>query len=609
MGKLYLFLRKLVTLSILISIFFLLKYFKLDIPHYITLPLFALSFSFIVSKITGTVPRELFNFNRSETYFNLGGLRDLIRIPVVLFAFIQNTVVWAIWGVIQVFVLFNDFIYFIKQTVFFIIKGLFGFLKLLLPFWRLLYRLIVYYQIKWPWWIYNYSFKTIRKTFNWNILRVSGIGAFIGLFIFQLFYFIEITWDIAGIRFIGAVLTLLPASWSLGEIAAIRGQHLMHVPFKEIRKQYGNGVETLRSMLFFITLFVVLVLVQLAIPWMGWVKNSGILLFGITVNISFLLSIVMLFLLILIVFGTIIIPTYRLYNEFNETSLRSVRVLLRYISNRFAQFISGLVSGSIFASISAVPALIVVSLALFITLQFKDFVLNLKTNSLSASLGVSQLDDYRINKRINHLQYLNTFPNQLFYEMEHRKLLQDELRQYKEDLNSIKKQLQSFKEESSTRLKELERAIVDEQEKMVINQTRLEEYQQEHANLTSQSKKKIVNFQYLIETTSYDLEFGSRKDKQLPIVFYLSGFFICIVLTPVFAFLLGYFGNLFYKSYLFNNDGDPAYWKNQIRAEKEIDRKQPLLAVSLNILLVGITILLIATYLNGKWPVPFNKLF
>ena len=92
MSKAHLFLKKLITLAIIALVFILVTGYS--IPYYYSIPVLTLVFSLITSRILGESPKELYNFQRSEKFFLKGGLRDLIRIPVALFAFLHDIVVW-----------------------------------------------------------------------------------------------------------------------------------------------------------------------------------------------------------------------------------------------------------------------------------------------------------------------------------------------------------------------------------------------------------------------------------------------------------------------------------------------------------------------------------
>lgn len=588
MTKAYMYLRKIVALTITVTIFIIL--YRYNFPIYISIPILTLTFSIIVSKITGSSPKELFNFQRSEKFFNKGGLRDLIRIPVVLFAFVQDVIVWAIWGIYQVFVLFTDTVYFIKELVFWILHAIIWFLKQLLPFWRIVYKMVLHYLIKWPWWIYKYAFRTIRKTYNWNILKISLTGTFITLFTFQAFYFLDVNFDMRGVVYIGVILALLPLSWVFGEISSIRGQKLMHVSYKDVKKRFRNGIESVRDILVFIALFVVLLLAEAGLDALGLIPNAGIIFLGITLNISFVINIMLLFLVVLIVFGTFVLPTYRLYNDFDQPNLKNIYKLFRHICRRSIQYVSGLIPATFFGAISSIPALIAVLIVLFLTIQGKDGLINIKIEKLykEQAITTEQQNEYRIRKEISHLQYTKQFPLQILQEVEHRSLLEDELRGYKRDLEENEQVLQEHINSENTKLKVLSDSIKKEKQKQVLNVTRIEELEKKQSQTQSELNQFKQNKNIEISNNNIDIEFAHRKLKQLPWVFYLSGFFMVVASTLIFTIFFGYLGNFFYKSYLYRNDGTKAHWKTFISAEKEENKNQPLLSTTLNIIVFAV---------------------
>lgn len=586
MTKAYLYLRKIVALAIITAIY--LVSVRFNFPIYVSIPVLILALAIIVAKVTGNSPKELFNFQRSEKYFSKGGLRDLIRIPVVLFAFLQDVVVWIIWGIYQIFVLFTDTIYFIKELVFWILHAIIWFLKQLLPFWRITFKMFLHYLVKWPWWIYRYTFRAVRKTYNWNIIKISVTGTFLALFIFQFFYFWDITLEIHGLMYIGVILALLPLSWIFGEISSVRGQNLLYNKFSEVRNQYRNGIESVRGILVFIAFFVVLLLTEAGLNWLGWLPKAGIIFIGITLNISFIINIILIFTGILIVFGSFVLPTYRLYNEFSEINLKSNYKLFGYIIKRGLQYIAGLIPGSFFASISSIPAIILVSAALFFTLQVKDISIDNKIDSLISAKRDSktQVDEYRILKEINHFQYTRQFPAQILQEMGHRSLLVEELNGYNKALNSLNQEWTSYSSKAKVTLTHLRDSINAEKQKTVINQTRIEELEDQHHKISNDFSNKEASYKTTVRKTDIDKEFISRKIKLLPIVFYLSGFFLVIAMTLIFTFFFGYFGNFLYKTYLYRNDETKANWKLFIDNEKELDKKQPLLSTTLNVIII-----------------------
>lgn len=601
MTQAYIYLRKLVTLAIASAIFILSERFGLS--FYISIPVLILAFSVIVSKITGSSPKELFNFQRSEIFFNKGGLRDLIRIPVVLFAFLQDVVVWFIWGLYQIFTIFTDTIFFIKELVFWVLHALIWFLKLLLPFWRVVYKLFIHYLVKWPWWIYRYSFRAIKKTYNWNVLKTSLIGTFFTLLVFHFFYFFDITFEVRGLMYIGILMAFLPLSWIFGEISALRGQNLLFSQFRDIRKQFRNGIETVRGILFLITIFVVLLLAEAGLDWLGWIPKAGIIILGFTLNISFLINATLILLAFTIVFGTLVLPTYRLYNEYSEISFKNNYRLFTQIIRRGFQYISGFVPASFFATVSSIPAIIFVGIVLFLTIQFKNSLFDIKIDKLTNAQNITneQVEEYRYRKEISHLKEIQQLPNQIRFERGYRSYVRDEWKAYENKLQELKLEHQTYRSETNQTLEGYRTAINEENGKAVINQTRVNELEEKYQNLSNRQKSDIKALDISINNTEIDIEYAKRRYVQLPVVFFLSGLILVVVLTLVFTFFFAYLGNFLYKTYLFRNDSTPAQWKVIIDNERTIDKKQPLLSTTLNIV-----VLVVITYIIARFVFSFE---
>ncbi len=598
MIKAFVFIRKMVALAINVLVWLLLT--KLGVPLYISLPVLTLAFSFITSKITRETPKELFNYQRVDKYFTKGGLRDLLRIPVIFFAFIHDVAVWAIWGTYQVFLLLADTLFLIKELLFWVLHALIWFLNQLMPFWRIVYKLFLFYLIKWPWWIYRYSYRSIRKTYNWNILKVSVPGSFLTLFIFYFFYFLGIILEIQGLFLIGIVLALLPLSWTFGEISSIRGQKLLFTTFREVRMQFRNGLETVRGLLFFITLFVVLVMIETSLTLLGWIPKTGIVFLGVSINLSFFINLIVIALSVTILFGSFVLPTYRLYNEFSETSIKNIVHFLGHIFRRSLQYVAGFIPSSFFALITAIPPLILITLSLILTLQVKENVINLKIDYLKHKETVSRIEEHRTRKEINHLQYINQFPKQILQEMEHRRFLEEEVDEHKRIKERLKLERTSYKSQTEQELTGLQTAIKAEKQKDIIDPVRIKQLESNFNKKTNVLKRFEETKDFEIEAADIDIEFALRKYRQLPTVFFLSGFFLTVIGTLFFSFVFGYFGNFFFKSYLFRNDDTAAEWRIFIQKEQQLDKNQPLLSTSLNILLLGALVYLAVRFFNPE---------
>lgn len=603
MSKALIFLRKLIILVIVVFVFFVAD--RKNVPFYISIPVLNLVFALISYRISGASPKELYNYQRNEKYFSKGGMRDLLRIPVMLFSFIHDFVVWEIWGVYQLFEMIVDTLNFIKDIIYWIFYGIIWFLKLFFPFWKIIFRLVLFYLIKWPWWIFQYAYQTVRMVYKWNMLRVSLWGSFITLFIIQFFIFLDITLNIPGISFIGIILSLIPMSWIFGEIASVRAQKLQKANYTEVRSNFKNGLESIRGILVFMFSFVVLLLIQAGLNVLGLIQGSGIIFLGFVLNFNFLINIILIFLTILIVFGAIILPSFRLYNEFNETTLKNILSLLGYIKRRFLQYLTGLIPGSFFAVISAIPITFLVTLSIVLTITLKNNILDIKISKLEKKrLGTTeQIDDYRLSQKILELNYYKQFPvfNEqrktfLIQEIRHRHLLKKEIRNENLNQDRIESDFLSVQERMLQNIEDLSLVIQNESQKEVINQTRIEEAKVYIDRAKAELKSLENEKNYEIQESKIKVEFLERKHKLVPLIFYLSGLFIVVILTFIFTFITAYLGNFFYTTYIYRNDGTKPEYKNFIRVEQNEDAKQPLLSTALNLGLIVILIIFILIY-------------
>lgn len=592
------FLKKLITLSLIILVYI---YFPI-IPFrdLIIIPALLLAFGLISSKITGDTPKELYNFQRSEKFFTKGGLRDLIRVPIVLFAFIHDVIVWILWGVYQLFDMMVDLIALLKELIYWVFYAINWFLKLLVPFWRLAYKLFIFYLIKWPWWIYRYAFQSIKPTFSLNVFRISLPYSFVALLLIQLFLFVEFQLNIPGLRYIGIILAILPVTWVFGEIASMKARNLESAAYQEVKANFRNGLESVRGILFFLTFFIVLLLAGLGLTLLGWIPGHGILYQGFILNLVFILNMVLVFLGLVVVFGVLVLPSYRLYNEFSETSLKHFTGLLSHISKRILQYLAGIVPSSFFASIAVIPAVILIVISLNATLKMRDIITDVKIEHISSSPGGTsdRVIQLRTDNMKKTLESFKNFPSLVRDAVELRTDLERDLSNNSSEQQKRKSELELLRTETSAQISDLENQVSAELQKIAVNETRIEELQslkeQLKLNLETNEKRILSELQVL----SVAEEFLSLKSKQLPFLIYLGGLFIVVIITLAFTFVLGYFGNFLYYAFIFHNDGTQAEWKNYFQVEQQIDSKQPLLSTTLNVIIL----ISIATLISRFWP-------
>lgn len=593
MSKTYIYLQKLITAGLLaLAILAIEFHFGLNGILYISIPIALILFSIIISRITGESPKELYNFQRSEKYFARGGLRDLLRIPVVLFGFTQDIVVWLVWGVYQLFVIGIEALFFVKTVIYWIFHALIWFLKLLVPFWRLAYKLFIFYAVKWPWWIYRYAYRSIKPTYNWNILRIALPGTFMALFLLLVFYFLDILLNVNVLRYFGLILAILPISWVFAEISSARALNLLHGNFHQIKLKSGNGIGTFLGILVYMAIFFLLVAIQAFSNFLGFLPKSGPVFTGLIVNLNFLINILLIFILILIVLGTVTLPSFRLYNEFSDFSVQNIRgfisstyKLLCHITRRFLQVVFGLIPSGLFGVFTIVLPFLVVSFAFFGTILIKDNIIDLRIYKLQQlkNNASDQVEEYTYNKQIDALEYIQGFPLQMLQELKHRPVVKRNFEDLDREIKHKRQLLDTYILNKEHEIEEAKLGVNEESDRTVINQTRIEELQRFIDYSQVEYANEVKNRNIDISTLEIDKTFLVRKYKMMPLVFFLSGLFIVVATTLVFVFLTGFYGNFFYNTYIFRNDKTSAKWKEFISTEQQSDSRQPLLSTTLNI--------------------------
>jgi hypothetical protein len=591
MDKIYTYIKRLLSFSLCILIFLLSKQY---VTIFISSPILLLIFSILHFRITNERPHYLFAFYRTETYFKKGGLRDLLRIFVILSGYIYDTILWLIWGIYLVFILFVDFIDFIKTILFWIIHAIIWLLLQYLPFLHLLYSVFIYYFIRWPWWLYQIAFYNLRYAFNRNSLKVSLIGTFLTVFIIFIFYFLEIYLEeVPGIIYIGIIIALLPLSWMQGEIANIRVRKLEQEPFGLVRNKFQNGIESVRSILFYITVFVVLLLVQLGFNLFGWIPGYGVIIGSLVFNINTFINLILIFLCVLIILGVMIIPSYRMFVPFSETSIKDTIKLIKIFPEKSLRFIAVLIPAIFYSIVVMVIPSIFVIVAYFLCITLKETVLEVRINKLKMEQSIlkNPVEAYEVGKQIDQMNYLILYPSGIWQDMENRKSLKMENELYREDIEAREVELLSFKERVKKKISEL-----DFQIKIKTSQNpsdiSLSKMIAEKNVVQNQLKNYNSTQQINISKLKTDLAFLMLKTRQIPVLFFLAGLWFVIFIGLVFSFAFSYLGNVIHQVFIFRNTDTKYEWQKIIDQIKKDDRKQPLLGGTFFFITMAIIFLL-----------------
>lgn len=591
MEEAYVYIKKILFLSIcIVAGYYLNTYFHV----FFILPVLLLALSLADFKITGRKPEHLFNYRRTEEYFRKGGLRDLLRVPVVLVAFVYNIVVWIIWGVYLIFELFIGLLLLIKTILFWIAYAIIWFLKLYIPPIVILYKLVIHYLFKWIWWIYQISFRNIVPSLNKRYYFIAAKGVILSIFTVFIFYYLGILVDINGLIFIGIILSLLPITWVFGEISfTISKKHQESNNSKELNN-YHNGLESVRSILFYITIIILLFIIQIVFNLLGWIPKSGLSFLGVSLNINTFISLILLFLAVITIFGVIIIPTHRLYNIFREVSIGDSVSFLGIILRKGLQYILLLIPSSFFSSLLIIIPSIILIVALRFSIFIKDGVIDAKINALVSDRieAKTEIQEYKIQKRIENLRFYKKYPGNIFREIVSRSNIDYNITNKKDELTDEEAELRLIENETAVEIEQIENQLNDElvrdpnsgiaqnlQEQKLILERNIEEIR---------NRKGII-----IQKLTIDIDGLENYKVQLFIAFLFTGIWISIFCGLVLAFVLSYLANAFYEIYLFRNDNTPSYWRIIANEEKEKNSNQPLLGFTLLI----ITIILIYYFL------------
>jgi hypothetical protein len=576
MLKTYQYIKRLLVFSLcVISFLFSLGY----ISFYISIPLLLLAFSMLHSRITEEKPPHLFAFYRTDAYFKKGGLRDLIRILVTLFGFIYDAVIWTIWGVFLIFVLFIDLLDLIKTLFYWILHAIIWFLRQYVPFIVFLYKIFHHYLIRWPWWLYQIGYFNIRYAFNKNCYRIALVGTLQALFIIFIFYFAEVVLlEIPGITLIGVIIALLPIAWSFGEIASLRVMKKEGEPYHIIKAQFQNGIESVRSILFYITLFVVLLLAQIGLNLCGWIPQTGVPLAGFIFNINTFITLLLLFISILIVLGVIIIPSYRLFEPFSEIRISHSIALLKTMGRKFLQYLTVSLPALVFSVFVLIIPFAVILLVGVLSFNLKNGITDIKINRLESEQAIAKdpIEAYAIGKRIEQLHYIQQFPLHLMQEIEHRKNLANEQSFALDDLKSMSAELLKDNDDFSKKINALQEEIDSHPSDFMLNQLAAEKVQLQN-ELTSLQLKKQTD----ISKLQVDINALMQRRKDIPFLFFFGGLWMVIFGGMVFAFYIAYLGNVFHQVFVFRNDKNKSEWIQVIEAIRAKDHKQPLLGGTL----------------------------
>ena len=581
MDKVSVYIKNLIALAIS---FFITVWLGRETDSIWVIPFGFLVLSFLYFKITGKKPDLLYGVPTSDKFINnKGGFWLLFKWILTFFGLIYDIVIWTITGVYVLFQIFIDILLLIKTIIFWIIHAIIWFLKLFVPPIVFVYKIFLHYFIHWIWWIYKLSFRNISVSVNKNFYFTALYGGVISIFLVLLFYGVGILVGIPQIVFVGFVFAILPVVWSFGEISALRYENRFNDGFSEVKARYSSGFDAVKAVLFYLVILLVGLLAEITLNMLGWIPNVGFSLLGLSLNINTIVSLVLIFIFVILIFAEMMIPPHVVHNKDYENDSDNIFKLLGVIGSKFIRYILSFIPASFFSSILAVIPVIVVGLTVLLTLNVKENVLDARLNGLKAKIyALEGAEQFKAELRADRLVFYKNFPMNLNEEFNNLKLRKDDKNSLKENISVAAYEFQQVEKMYNEDIVKLE---------------------QEINGLTGISTEEAMNRKYAAELSlknkksdfsawkaDRELDMAKMKLKlkdekgmiaQLPIVFLLTIIWFSLFGGIVLAVIMAYFGNVFYELYGFREDGKPTYFRQIISELNKKDKNQPLLGFTL----------------------------
>ncbi len=583
MDKSSLYIQKLIGFSL---VFLAGAYLSKYIGTYYLIPGLFFTLALLVSRITGEKPDYLFGLEKSNDFLNKkAGFWLLLKWVLIFFGFLYDMVAWTIYGVYILFGLVLDLILLIKTILFWLVHAFLWFLKQFVPPLVFVYKMAIYYLFRWSWWIYKISFNNLRKSIHVNFYFISLWGAVLMLFVVLLFYGAGMLMGIPEIAVVGAVFSILPLVWSYGEISSLRMRNADSETYPQAKLYFKSGFDAVRAVLNYFIVFLVLALVEVVFNLLGWIPQVGFSFMGLALNINTLASLILLFVFVILLFAKLIMPSHVVYNMGFRPDLDGSISFLGVIGRRFLRYIVSFVPTSIFGAVVIVIPAIIVFLAVVITLNVKDSILDSRLDILKQRISVMEgLEKYQTGKDLERLRYYKAFPNTINSGFAGIKSLNRSVKNLNENILRGEEAVESLTIEFSSGIDSLNTRIETINAKPMADSISRSEL----VNLEQVKKLRLETFSTWKDDA--ELTLGKMKidlaDKkglmlQLPLVFLLSIIWVSFFGGLVLAFLISYLGNVYFELYNFKEDNKPVYFLQVASELNKRDRNQPLLGFTL----------------------------
>jgi hypothetical protein len=550
--------------------------------------------AFLNFRITGERPSYLYGLQKSDEYLNKkGGFWLLFKWIFTLFGLAYDLVVWVFHGVYVLFLIVIDLLVFFKLILYWIIRAVLWVLKLFIPPIVFIYHNFIHYIIRWPWWIYKLSFRNIAITVNRNFYFIALWGAIFSLLIILLFLGVGILMNYPVVVVLGAAFAILPLVWSYGEIAALRYEKRENEEYKMVRNRFDRGFDSVKAVLFYFVLFLVFLIVELLFNLLGWIPTIGFSLLGISLNINSFISILLLFIFVIILFAKFMMPAHVVHDTEHASNLSSSVRFLGVIGQKFLRYLFAHIPGAFFSAVLLVIPLVFTGIAVFLTLQLKNTVIDMRISNLNTQLYTTEeVDKFEIQNQINRMEYFKDFPQLVFGDftgLRERIAVKDNLLRNLEAASNQRSEYENSFELEIDSLQNLLNIIRGERDSSQIANIIYLENQLESRQSDYDLWKSKISMD--IARLSSDLKFEKEMIIQLPIAFLFTIIWISIFGGIVLAVVIAYLGNVYFELYSFREDETPSFFRKEAMRLNEKDRNQPLLGFTLIVLITAVVIL------------------
>ena len=598
MEQVNLYIKKLIVLVLSLFIF---AFLSNEGNIFIGLPVGLFILSFLNFRITGEKPDYLFNLGKNDNFLNdKGGFWVLFKWIFLLLGFMYDLAVWTINGIYVFFLIVIDFLLLIKTILFWIIYAIIWFLKLFVPPVVFSYKMILHYLLKWPWWIYKLSFRNASISINKNFFIIGLWGGVFMLLLIGVFFGLGILVDIPNIVFIGFMFSVLPLVWSYTEISVLKIEGRAGDSHSSVRMKYRKGFDAVRAVLFYLLVFLIALILQVALNLLGWIPSIGLSLLGLTINLNTFISLILVFVFVILVFSKFLLPSHLVHNSNFENNLSSSSKFLAAIGNKFLRYLLAHIPGLFFAAVLSIIPFLIIFLAINLSLSVKDNVLDAKLSQLSLKEQRSTSPEiYYIREEIKNFQYYKAFPQNVFEDFfslnelrENRKIFEQQV----VGLASEIEKTESLFEEDIENLEEKYRILQMGNDSLAGNelfrtQLSLDNRKSDFEKWKNLTLEKQVMAKAKLERTQNLLW-------QLPLSFLFLVIWISLFGGLAMAITIAYLGSLYHDLYSFRENGKPSYFYLTALEIRKKDRNQPLLGFTLIVILVLVILILYGLEIN-----------